>query len=305
MALHRTWWGETFVEALEGFIDTGRLQRGKAYRTDNRILAFSHDGSQVNATLRGNVNPYFGVTKEPRYKVTLVFRKIPKRAWENIIKRISGNAGWLSKLMLNEIPSTIEDAFGEYCLLPKSFKDIEAQCSCPDYANPCKHIAGVYYRIANLLDANPILLFQLRGISQENLQLALKKTELGQVFAEHLSLPNTIEMEYDAHYFSPIIPMDNALNNVVTSMPNTDLEKENNLESHAINSSSKTKKKSDKFWSMNEWDLPTNDETSQISASLIKKQGDYPDFWTRDNSFIEAMEIIYHSTQKKNNKILF
>ncbi|NRA87833.1 MAG: SWIM zinc finger family protein [Rhizobiales bacterium] len=303
MALHRTWWGKTFVEALEDFIDTGRLQRGKAYRTDNRILEFFHSDNQVSATLRGNVNPYFGVTEEPRYKVTLVFQKIPKRAWQDIINTISGNAGWLSKLMLNEIPSTIEDAFGEYCLLPKSFDDIEAQCSCPDYASPCKHIAGVYYHIANLLDATPMLLFQLRGISQENLQLALKKTELGQVFAEHLSLPNTIEMEYDTHYFSPIISMDKALNKIATSKSKTNLE--NNLESHAINHSPKTKSKLDKFWSMSEWDLPTTEETSQISASLIKKQGDYPDFWTRNNSFIEAMEIFYQSTRKKNDKILF
>ena len=155
--IQKTWWGNEFVQALEAYIDPGRLQRGKAYRTDNRVLAFEINKNEVKATIRGNVNPYFGVTKEPRYKVVLKFDQIKPLQWQGIIKTISGNALWLSKLMLNEIPGNIEQAFTSDSLLPSSYEDVQASCSCPDYSNPCKHIAGVYYRIAGMLDLNPML----------------------------------------------------------------------------------------------------------------------------------------------------
>ena len=187
MKHHKTWWGESFVLALEGFIDPGRLSRGRSYRTDNRILKFEQNDNHVKATIRGNINPYFGVTKEPRYKVDIKFNTISKAQWQAAIKQIGNNASWLSKLMLNEIPGDIDDAFSSSYLLPKSYDDVEASCSCPDWDNPCKHIAGVYYRIANILDSDPMCLFSLRGISPAQLIVELKKTELGKAFSEFLS----------------------------------------------------------------------------------------------------------------------
>jgi len=277
MSMHKTWWGEEFVAALEGFIDPGRLQRGKAYRTDNRILKFEIGGSTVTAKVRGNINPYFGVTKEPRYKVSLKFKEISQKHWQGIMKDLCSNASWLSKLMLNEIPKDIQQAFGKHSFLPASFKDITSSCSCPDYANPCKHMAGVYYRIAGILDSNPMLLFPLRGLQADELHQELKKSDLGKAFAEHLAIPDDIEMEYEDHLFTPM----------VTSQQNKNVTQE-------------------QFWNMPAWELekqPT-DNIEDISASLIKKQGDYPAFWDRSNSFISAMEHFYQHTKQKNKKIL-
>ena len=182
--MHKTWWGKKFVSALEAYIEPGRLQRGKAYRTDKRVLDFKIKGGEIQAILRGNVNPYFGVYKEPKYKVQLKFKQISQEQWQEIIQNISGNALWLSKLMLNEIPSDIESAFGNESLLPASYKSVKASCNCPDYGDPCKHIAGIYYRIAEMLDSNPMLLFQLRGLPPEKLHHELRKTELGRAFSE-------------------------------------------------------------------------------------------------------------------------
>ncbi len=275
--MHKTWWGEEFVSALEGFIDSGRIQRGKAYRTDSRILKFDIGGSTVTATVRGNKNPYFGVTKEPKYKVSLKFNEISKTNWKPIVKKISENAGWLSKLMLNEIPKDIQEGFMGNTLLPSSFEDIKASCSCPDYANPCKHIAGVYYRIANILDTNPMLLFPLRGLQADELHNELRKSELGKAFAEHLSIPEDIDMEYEDNIFT------------------------------LIKTSKKLHKTTqEQFWSMPNWELEKqeSDGIQNISASLIKKQGDYPAFWDRSNSFIGAMENFYNATKIKNKKTL-
>ena len=300
--IHKTWWGEEFVQALESYIDHGRLQRGKAYRTDNRVLKFVINESEIQATIRGNINLYFGVTKEPRYKVLLKFDQIEPLEWQRIIKKISGNALWLSKLMLNEIPNNIEEAFNPDSLLPSSYDNVKASCSCPDYSNPCKHIAGVYYRIANMLDFNPMLLFQLRGLASEKLHQELKKTELGQAFSEHLNLPESVEMQYQQQkYTATHVKRDK------TTLPQKNPQA-------IVHQTAKLSR----FWSMpvnveesetdsrNGWpvDHPDSDNIIEISAALIKKQGDYPEFWTNNKSFIIAMESFYSHTRKKNNKDL-
>jgi len=310
---HKTWWGEAFVQALEAYIDPGRLQRGKAYRTDNRVLKFAINGSEISATIRGNINPYFGVKTEPKYKVLLKFDQIKPLQWQKVINKISGNALWLSKLMLNEIPGNIEDVFDGDSLLPSAYKNVKASCSCPDYSDPCKHIAGVYYRIANILDSNPMLLFQLRGLAPEKLHAELKKTELGQAFAEHLSLPESIEMEYQQHRYTP-----------------SHVQRDKGALKQQKKPQSITKQGASlkQFWSMpvhikpiddegadveaadaaaqNVWPLahPVSENIIEISAALIKKQGDYPEFWTNNHSFITAMELFYSHTRKKNNKDL-
>ena len=326
--IHKTWWGEEFVQALEAYIEPGRLQRGKAYRTDNRVLDFDINKGEIKATIRGNVNPYFGITKEPRYKVVLKFDQIKPLQWQGIIKKISGNALWLSKLMLNEIPASIEEAFANDSLLPSSYDNVKASCSCPDYSDPCKHIAGVYYRIASILDVNPMLLFQLRGLAPEKLHQELKKTELGQAFSEHLTLPESVEMQYQSHMYtpthikrdkttltqkkSPSIAHQGAKLNQFWSMP-VKVESVAGIESAAggehLDNEAITNKiigKDGEVESHNGWPVnhQVNDNIVEISAALIKKQGDYPEFWRNNNSFISAMESFYSYTRKKNNKDL-
>lgn len=282
MNTQKTWWGSAFIDSLEGFIDPARLQRGRAYRTDNRVLKFDIVANKVTATIRGNINPYFGVTKEPRYKVSLTFGLIAATQWQHIITNLCSNPGWLAKLMLNEMPTNIEDAFETTHFLPKTYTDIKASCDCPDDANPCKHIAGVYYRIAASLDSNPMLLFQFRGLAATQLHSALKKTELGQVFSDHISAPEQIEVEQQPHKYHAF-----KINN-------------GNRESVATQQN-----RSNRYWSMAEWDLPSLTlEPSEIQAALIKKQGDHPQFWPRSNSFVGAMEDIYSSIKKKNKDSL-
>ena len=273
MSMHKTWWGEAFVDALTSFIDAGRLSRGRAYRGDHRILSFDMQDNIVKATVRGNKNPYYGVYKEPKYKVELKFTKLTAKEWKKVIANICSHPGWLSKLMLNEIPSDIDHAFDKGGLLPKSFKDIDAKCSCPDYANPCKHVAGVYYRIAEMLDSQPMILFPLHGMPIDALQKELRNNKLGKAFAEHLSQPQDIELTIDKHKFTPV------------------KSKEVSITQNS-------------YWSMPEITLDKNDDYEPITASIIKKQGDYPGFWNCPNSFIGAMEDIYRHLRNKNRKTL-
>ena len=78
----KTWWGQRFIEALEGFTDRARLQRGRGYSGESRILAFAIADGVVSATVRGNVNPYFGVYKEPRYQTRKLSDDVREKAEE-------------------------------------------------------------------------------------------------------------------------------------------------------------------------------------------------------------------------------
>ncbi|MFN5926340.1 MAG: hypothetical protein ACK466_21725, partial [Pseudanabaena sp.] len=82
MAKHsRTWWGQEFISALESFTDSGRLQRGRSYSGDSRILHFQITKGLATATIRGNVNPYFGVYKEPLYETEVNMTAIAAKDW--------------------------------------------------------------------------------------------------------------------------------------------------------------------------------------------------------------------------------
>ncbi len=273
--LSRTWWGQRFIEALETCMDEGRLGRGRAYAGPSRLLDFKIKGNDITARIRGNINPYFGVYKEPRYNVHIKLKPISAKNWTGVIKRLSANAAWISKLLMNEMPDNIEAAFeGKGLnLLPYSEKDLETDCSCPDWANPCKHIAGTYYHVASLLDEDPFLLFQLRGLGKEALHRELAKSPLGQALLSQLTHAENVALQTDAFRYTE--PRKDAVKKAV---------------------SLKT------FWAGSGALPPLDDTVSStgVAAILIKKQGDFPPFWPRDNSFIEAMEAIYQQVRLKN-----
>jgi len=275
--LGKTWWGSRFIEALDGFTDSGRLQRGRGYSSDRRILAFDIADGTVSATVRGNVNPYYGVYKEPRYKTRIRMAPIPAQDWKRAIAYLGSNAALVSKLLMNEMPENIDDAFAgiKLSLLPRSRKDFAlTDCSCPDYANPCKHVAGVYYRLASGLDRDPFLLFELRGLSRESLHEALSATPLGKALAA-LAADEAREL----------VPADSFFTRPSTANSAPDY--------HA-------------FW-QGKKRLPTEIEPATpaaVPAILIKKGGDYPAFWDKDSSFIEVMEWLYLRVRKKNKGVL-
>ncbi len=274
----KTWWGKTFVAALEGFMEPGRLSRGRSYSGPNRLKTFTLKDGTASATVRGNVNPYFGVYKEPTYKTTVKFKQISQKDWEQAIAQMGSKASFISRLLLNEIPENIEDCFQPLglSLLPKGRKDCESSCSCPDWGDPCKHVAGVYYKVAQILDQDPFLLFELRGLSREALQAELSKSSLGLALSAEMdsqvSLPGPSTSRYTRPRTKPL-PKNVTLR---------------------------------EFWqgSKTLLDLEQSMPSVSVPAVLIKKQGDFPAFWHRNGSFIAVMEEFYQRVRTKNQDIL-
>lgn len=269
----RSWWGKKFIAALEAFTDSGRLSRGRSYANGGKVKSFEIKDGIVTAKVRGSVNPYFGVYKEPLYTTTIEFQPISAAKWTAAIALISSKASLISQLLLNEIPDNIEDSFTTLGLnlLPRSRKDFKSSCSCPDYSNPCKHIAGVHYLVAAELDRDPFLLFELRGLSREALHQELAKSPLGQALSAELQLQKRPPQPAVSYYTRP------TLQPVGTDGSLRDVWHGTRRLPQAIEP------------------LPE----ALVPAIPVKKQGDYPAFWTRDNSFIEAMETLYEQVRQK------
>jgi uncharacterized Zn finger protein len=274
----RTWWGQRFIAALEQFTDPARLGRGRSYAHGGRILDYTLSHGTVTARVRGSINPYFGVYKEPIYETSITIKAIATVDWIKVISQIASRADLVTKLLMNEMPDTIEDAFCELGLhlLPHSQRDFVTACSCPDYANPCKHIAGVYYLLASALDHDPFLMFELRGLSRDDLRAQLAQMPLGQILAAALVAKDDPIEPAESYYTRP------------ARKP-----AETGVTSHKA------------FWTGAKR-LPAplgNSSRSAVSAILIKKQGDYPPFWQKDISFISVMEELYERVRTKNRQM--
>lgn len=274
----RTWWGQRFIAALEQFTDAGRLGRGRAYAHNGRILDYKLTDGTVEAKVRGSINPYFGVYEEPLYKTTITIKAISAANWTKVIRQIAERADLITKLLMREMPDDIEEAFAalDLHLLPHSSRDFVTKCSCPDYANPCKHIAGVYYLLASDLDRDPFVMFELRGLSREDLYAELVQTPLGQILASALTSSDEVSLQpVESYYTRPT------------------REATANLSSHKA------------FWTgAQRPPAPlTNNAHASVPALLIKKQGDYPPFWHEDRSFIGVMEELYARVRTKSRQM--
>jgi uncharacterized Zn finger protein len=268
----RTWWGQRFLEALEGVMDAGRLGRGRTYARTGRVLSYRLEGSTVTARVRGNINPYFGVYKEPIYTTTVSMKPILLTEWIRVIAELSTRASFVARLLMNEMPDTIDDLFAELGvhLLPHARRDLMTDCSCPDWSNPCKHIAGVYYLLAADLDGDPFLLFELRGLSRENLRHQLEQSPLGRILSAELG-PREVAVEPANSYYTRPVRQPAATPGYKA------------------------------FWEGAKR-LPQLEPTSPptVPALLIRKQGDYPPFWKKDASFIATMEQLYERVRAKS-----
>ena len=274
----RSWWGQKFITAIENLTDSGRLSRGRSYARGSKVKGFDIDGNLVTAQVRGSINPYFGVHKEPLYHITIEFQPLSAAKWSAAVAEMASKASVISQLLLNEIPDDIEQTFQSLnlTLLPGSPKDFETSCSCPDWSNPCKHIAGVYYLVAAKLDQDPFLLFELRGLPRENLIKELSKSPLGQALSAELQSAQRTPRPAAAFYAPPeTLPAKGETKESETSLR--------------------------EFW-QGKKQLPQTMEAlpeNSVSAIQVKKQGDFPAFWHRDNSFIEAMETLYEQVKSK------
>src|SRR5207249_770289 len=105
------------------------------------------------------------------YKITIKVKELTPKDWQKLAQTLSTQAIFAARLLAGEMPQEIEQVFKDagLSLFPEKLRDLETDCSCPDWSNPCKHIAAVYYLLGEEFDRDPFLLFKLRGLSREEL----------------------------------------------------------------------------------------------------------------------------------------
>ena len=272
----KTWWGERLLSALEEFTDSGRLARGRAYASDHRVKQWQIKKGVIQAKIRGNKNPYFGVYEEPTYETKVQMAHLTEAQWKKVIARLTQRASFIAKLLVDDIPENIEEVFAEFKthFLPNSYKDFKVSCNCPDYAVPCKHIAGVCYRLASILDNNPLLLFEMRGLAPDKLHQELIKSPLGKILADAQATEISELTPVESFYTRPELKA---------------LPEQIQLKQFWHGAAPLAK------------ELPPHQEAS-IPAVLVKKGGDYPAFWHKQGSFIAVMEDFYLRMRKNNQK---
>ncbi|MHB0999081.1 MAG: SWIM zinc finger family protein [Armatimonadota bacterium] len=171
------WWSKKWISVLESFGWDNRLQRGRAYARKGQVLDIHIEPGLVTAKVQGS--------RSTPYKVSIKLPVLSDDSWECALKTMSEHAAFMAKLLNGEMPDEIEEAFtGKIQLFPKSSREIDADCSCPDWANPCKHIAAVYYLLAEEFDRDPFMLFLLRGRTKEQVLSTLVKAHAPEELTE-------------------------------------------------------------------------------------------------------------------------
>jgi uncharacterized Zn finger protein len=167
-AFATNWWAERWIAALERVVATGRLNRGRTYAREGQVLSLDEVEGAVHARVQG--------TRPRPYKVTIRLKPLSDRQWNKVIDALAGQALFAAQLLAGEMPQEIDAVFASAgsSLFPTSARELETECSCPDWANPCKHVAATHYILAEQLDEDPFLLFRLRGRSQEQVMAALR-----------------------------------------------------------------------------------------------------------------------------------
>lgn len=163
-----TFWGKAWCDNLESYSDySNRLPRGRTYVRNGSVIDLQISTGQVRALVQGS----------ELYKIAIDFRALPEKHWQAFKSRCSGKIanlldllqGRLSKEILADITARGTGLFPEP-------KEIELDCSCPDWADMCKHVAAVLYGVGARLDDQPDLFFTLRGVDMQELISAASVT---------------------------------------------------------------------------------------------------------------------------------
>ncbi|WP_320041646.1 SWIM zinc finger family protein [uncultured Desulfobacter sp.] len=162
-ALAKTWWGKAWNKNLERYADyANRIGRGRSYVRHGAVLDLKIQPGKVSGLVMGS-------TSTP-YRITVTIKPIPQKQWQHIKNQCRGKMDSIKQLMTGKFPKALESLFTQKGkgLFP-SPKEIELDCSCPDWAVMCKHVAAVLYGIGARLDQDPALFFILRKAKVDDL----------------------------------------------------------------------------------------------------------------------------------------
>ena len=177
------WWSQRWIGVLESFGNSKRLGRGRTYARKGQVMNIDLQPGLITARVQGS--------RRTPYSVRIEIAPLSDAQWERAIDALAAQAFFAAQLLGGRMPPEIEDVFTTVgaSLLPTS-ADVEMSCSCPDWANPCKHIAAVYYLLAEAFDRDPFHTFTLRGRSRDQVMEALRERRVAATSAAQPLAPD-------------------------------------------------------------------------------------------------------------------
>ena len=204
----REWWSQRWLDLLDSYRFKKRLERARNYSRQGNVLSIEFKGAKVLARVQGSeVEPY---------KVSLSLDPFSDEEWGYVIETMSKKAIFAAKLLAGEMPQNIEEVFtaNGLSLFPFTLSDVRSKCSCPDKANPCKHVGAVYYQLGDRFSEDPFVLFKLRGRTKEQIisdlrQLRSAKIDISPTETSDIQQPiahnqNTIKFDSFWQYNEPL-----------------------------------------------------------------------------------------------------
>lgn len=248
-----SWWARRWIEVLESFDIGARLSRGRSYARRGQVLSVEIEKGTVTARVQGS--------RAQPYRVGIKVKALTSLDWESLAEALSTRAIFAARLLAGRMPENIEEVFRDagLSLFPIDSSDLETDCSCPDWSNPCKHIAAVYYLLGEEFDRDPFLIFKLRGIDREEL--------IRLVGSQSAAIGDSGNADM------PAVPLVTEEADSTTSEP---------LSADSV-----------EFWGLlgTEGSLD-GAQIPSISAALPRRLGNFP-FWRGKESFLVELENIY------------
>jgi hypothetical protein len=170
-----TWWGKAWLDALENRarLDPNRLPRGRTYARSGRVLSVDVQEGQIVGSVQGS--------RPHPYTVRVRTRTFTVEEWDRLLAAIASKAGHAAALIDGELePAIVEDARAVGIELLPVAGELQPRCSCPDWADPCKHSAAVCYLVADELDDDPFSLLELRGRARDDVLAGLRRLRSGE-----------------------------------------------------------------------------------------------------------------------------
>lgn len=180
----REWWSQRWLDLLDSYRFKKRLERARNYARQGNVLSIKFQGSKVLAHVQG--------TEPEPYQVSLSLDPFTDEQWGYVIETMSGRAIFAAKLLAGEMPQNIEEVFtaNGLSLFPFTLSELRSKCSCPDKANPCKHIGAIYYQLGDRFSEDPFILFQLRGRTKDQIIAALRELRVKRVETSEVEIPD-------------------------------------------------------------------------------------------------------------------
>lgn len=261
----KSWWARRWLEVLEGFHLGARLSRGRSYARRGQVLSIDVDTGAATARVQGS--------RAQPYRVQVNVKTLEDSDWGKLGAALQERPVFAAMLLAGRMPEDIEDVFNDagLSLFPSQEVDLETGCSCPDWSNPCKHVAAVYLLLGEEFDRDPFLLFRLRGMERERLMdLVGGRAGAGSDAREGADDPEFDLLQALRHSDSEPLPVDPA-----------------------------------EFWGR-----PDGMEAAagigplpEVVAALPTRLGGFP-FWRGQTAFLPAMEDIYRRASQAGLDVL-